>query len=50
MIAAIIISVSRRLRSLLRSRGKGKAMRLNTETSVMLLTSKGKTVFKFINH
>lgn len=50
MVVSILLSVSRKLHSLLmRRRNTKKVLRLNTASSVMFISSNGKSVFKFLN-
>lgn len=49
MIVSIFISLKRRVQSWARHREQ-KKIRLNTISSVMFISSKGKTVFKFLNN
>lgn len=49
MIVSIFISLKKRLRSWANAR-KQKKLRMNTKSSVMFISSKGKTVFKFLNN
>lgn len=50
MKVSLLVSVSRRIRSwVAQRRNRSKEMRLNTPSSVMFISDKGKTIFKFLN-
>lgn len=49
MIISLLVSVQRRIRSWASRRNKGKEIRLNTPSSVMFISHKGKSIFKFLN-